>query len=357
MTDDSQDLLARARELEESGKLEPALELYRRLLDREAPAAAMAQRHLRAAEVERALDDRATAASDYERASALFAEAGLDNLALAVDQRLLRLDPEHTEAYLRLGRLSAEHGYERDARRGYVEFADRISAAGDSDRAVEALQSYLESFPSDDAVRRRLTELGGTAVAAPEPLPAEPEPSLEGESESQPQPLEDLGLQPTSLAEQEEEWEPAAPAEPEPEPEPVVLEGFEPTGATEWEEVASDEDELPLIGNAAEGLEPVEEALEEEPTGLDEPLPLLGAMGEEEEVEAEEVEVGGDDLDSLERRVARAEESGDRFELAEACLALARRAEAELDAERARELYRRVLELDPVNEEARRGVG
>lgn len=185
--DNLDDLKAKARALDLRGEDQGALELYRRLLA-ENPQQAGAGIWARAAELELRGGNLRPATELLSRAADRLTEAGLGNLALALAHRLVRADPSRADAYLRVGELSAANGYERDARHGYVEFADRVERAGEPARAAHALRAYLARFPADDAVRRRLEALTG---AAEEPRPMAPAPPAE------PAGAEDLDLLPT----------------------------------------------------------------------------------------------------------------------------------------------------------------
>ena len=169
------DLQAQARNLERSGQHAAALELYGRIVeepagDREGVVWA------RVARLQLAMGRDSDAADSYAAAAERYQATGLANLALSCCQHSLRVDESRPEMLLRFGQLSADQGYPRDARHGYVEYADRAAAAGDAAGAARALREYLARFPSDDAVRRRLTELTGVD----EPIPAPPKPPVPG---------------------------------------------------------------------------------------------------------------------------------------------------------------------------------
>jgi tetratricopeptide (TPR) repeat protein len=260
---------------------EAALDRYRRLVEEaEAPQAGVLAR---AGDLEIRFGDPAVGAQHLARATELYADAGLLNLALALSHRLLGLDPPPLDEYLRLGELSAAKGYARDARHGYVEYAERRERAGDTDAARGALEAYLRAFPDDVAVRRRLAEISGVPVD-PTPSPA-------------PAASPELGVLPTLIdstraAEVEEEVADGAVEEllthtaPPVDPgsfEVAPLEGLEsnqPDGG--WDEPASPPepaaDALPLLGFGPDFDSPGDEIAREMAgsEAEEEPLPLLG---------------------------------------------------------------------------------
>lgn len=398
------DLQAQARSLERSGQHAAALELYGRILeepagDREGGV------WVRAARLQLGLGQEARAAGSYAAAADRYQAAGLGNLALAQCQQSLRIEAAAPEMLLRFGRLAAAQGYARDARHGFVEYADQASAAGESSAATAALREYLERFPGDAAVRRRLSELAGERPAPPSPLPPEPAPAEPASTEPLP------GLIPTHVETVADQAAPAAPEGEESAPEQAhldeegegvaevgPLEGFEPTHAEEAYEAAPP---IPVDAPAeldhgrwspesvtsTEGLDAAEDEAdhypveEEEDTGEPEPLPLLGvepSAGRQKDAderleETAEEETPSDDLPLMTfdqpaepvppavapptpaeaSEVERAVLAGDRQALIDAYLALAARLESELETDRARDTLHRVLELDPANEQAR----
>lgn len=431
------ELQAQAREFERMGQHAAALELYGRILeepagDREGSVWA------RAASMRLALGREAEAVESYAAAVDRYAEAGLHNLALSYCQRLLRLDDSRTEALLRFGRLAAGRGYSRDARHGFVEYADRIAAAGDVDGAVAALREYLRVFASDTAVRRRVTELTGeeepeepaqplgmTEGALPgllthadEPASAPPghrpetQPGASDQESGGLAPLE--GFEPTNAGETWGGGEPPAPPmldwpqsrageegqeEDEGEgegAEPLPLLGVEPeqrgtgdlpplyTPPEAPPETLPSFPPTPITGGGA-SVDPLERARQrvmEDPTSVSARRDLVALLRSRNDpglasalVDAEQVFASGDrHADALEfveqlarlrpddtalqqRRVERALLAGNRAALVAAYLALAARHEAELDTAKARDSLRKVLELDPANEEARAALG
>jgi|GEM_PF-242794 len=124
----------------EEGDGEPELSLYNRVGDL----------FLR-------LGKPADAVDYYQKAADKYGEAGLYNNAIALCNKALRYQPDRLELYLKLGKLSAEQGFTTDARRWYLEYAERLMKSGRTDLAFEALEEFAAL--SDDAeVREMLAE-------------------------------------------------------------------------------------------------------------------------------------------------------------------------------------------------------
>ena len=281
---DLEDLNATARSLDRQSQDASALDVCRRLVEEaEAPQAALLAR---AGDLELRLGNPEVGAMHLARAAGIYAESGLLNLALALCHRLLRLDPPPVDEYLRLGELSAAKGYARDARLGYVEYAERRERGGDIEAARSALAAYLRDFPDDSAIQRRLADLNGTP-----PTPETPVREAARDVKSPAAPEQDLGVLPTRVD--------AAP--------PVAtgsigvapLEGLESNRADEgWGDddshAAPSDDSLPLLGvESGSGYEPEPEPPYEAESPVDdadeevdrEPaeaaaLPLLGSAPE-----------------------------------------------------------------------------
>ena len=80
----------------------------------------------------------------YEQAADRYAEAGLYNNAIALCNKALRYLPDQLEVIRRLGQFSASQGFLTDARRYFIEYADKKTTAGDTDAALSALDQYAD---------------------------------------------------------------------------------------------------------------------------------------------------------------------------------------------------------------------
>ncbi len=284
----------------------------------------------------------------YSEAAEKYAASGLYNNAIALCNKALRYRPEEPSLYRQLGDYSAEQGFLVDARRWYLEYAERKVKAGEVEGALNALEEFadLSNDPevreilaeqlvsaeqTDDAVRQlekaygewlqrgngeaagavgeKLRELDPSIdLAAIEVAPA---PAAEAEEE---EPEAELAVESAAgavglPAEAEAEAEPVTEEEPEPAPDEIEIErtvGELDTGVAAEEEVSGLEvgfgereheaepaDDVALGGLETFGEEAADE-VEEEPEEA-EPLPMLGEEPEEAEAavdveEAEELE-------------------------------------------------------------------
>jgi len=95
----------------------------------------------------------------YERAVDVYAERGFLNNAIALCSKILRQSPGRTAVYYKLGRISARKGFKSDARKNFLEYADRMQKAGLADEAFRALREFASLYPDQDDVRLILAEL------------------------------------------------------------------------------------------------------------------------------------------------------------------------------------------------------
>ena len=94
----------------------------------------------------------AEAVRHYEQAADKYAEAGLYNNAIALCNKALRYLPDRLELFRKLGRFSASQGFLTDARHWFLEYAERMFARGDLDKAFAALEDFAD-VTDDPAVR------------------------------------------------------------------------------------------------------------------------------------------------------------------------------------------------------------
>ena len=95
------------------------------------------------------------AVQQYERAAERYADAGLYNNAIALCNKALRYMPDRRPLFRQLGRLCAAQGFLVDARRWFLEFAERSSKAGDIEEALSALEEFA-SLSDDPSIREML---------------------------------------------------------------------------------------------------------------------------------------------------------------------------------------------------------
>ena len=107
----------------------------------------------------------------YEQAADRYAEAGLYNNAIALCNKGMRYQPQHIGLLRKLGMFSALQGFYADARRYFVEYADKQITQGKVDDALSALADFAriaDDAESRELLGRRLHERGRTAEAVAE---------------------------------------------------------------------------------------------------------------------------------------------------------------------------------------------
>ncbi|HEU4989515.1 MAG TPA: hypothetical protein VFT41_07020, partial [Gemmatimonadaceae bacterium] len=100
----------------------------------------------------------ADAVDYYERAVDHYAEGGFHNNAIALCNKILRQSPGRTSIYYKLGKISAQKGFTADAKRNFLEFADRMQKAGRIGEAFNALKEFADLCPDQDDIRQMLAE-------------------------------------------------------------------------------------------------------------------------------------------------------------------------------------------------------
>ncbi len=95
----------------------------------------------------------------YEKAVDMYAERGFLNNAIALCNKILRQSPARTNVYYKLGRISASKGFKSDARKNFLEYADRMQKGGNIDEAFRALKEFADLCPDQDDIRLFLADL------------------------------------------------------------------------------------------------------------------------------------------------------------------------------------------------------
>lgn len=103
----------------------------------------------------------AEAVAIFERAVDLYFEGGFFNKAVALCNRILRTCPDRASVYYKLGKISCAKGLMSDARQHYLEYAERMRSAGQTEEAFRALKEFadLAVDPKRDATDRDLVFL------------------------------------------------------------------------------------------------------------------------------------------------------------------------------------------------------
>ncbi len=96
------------------------------------------------------------AVEQYERAIRLYLEAELPNNAIAICKKVLRNLPDRTVFFLRIGQIRASQGFLTDARQNFLTYAERQTAMGDVEGALNALVEFVDLSPEDVEIRQSL---------------------------------------------------------------------------------------------------------------------------------------------------------------------------------------------------------
>ena len=94
----------------------------------------------------------------YEKAVDLYADRGFLNNAIALCNKVLRQSPGRASIYYKLGKISATKGFKSDAKKNFLEYADRMQQAGQIDEAFRALKEFADLCPDQDDIRLMLAE-------------------------------------------------------------------------------------------------------------------------------------------------------------------------------------------------------
>lgn len=94
----------------------------------------------------------------YEQAVDRYAEGGFHNNAIALCNKILRNSPGRASVYYKLGKISAQKGFKGDAKKNYLEYADRMQSAGKIDEAFRALKEFADLCPDQDDIRLMLAD-------------------------------------------------------------------------------------------------------------------------------------------------------------------------------------------------------
>ena len=94
----------------------------------------------------------------YEKAVDYYSDGGFFNNAIALCNKILRQSPGRTSIYYKLGKISAQKGFTAEAKRNFLEFADRMQKSGRLDEAFRALKEFADLCPDQDDIRLMLAD-------------------------------------------------------------------------------------------------------------------------------------------------------------------------------------------------------
>src|SRR5687768_2945492 len=94
----------------------------------------------------------------YEQAVDLYTDGGYLNNAIALCNKILRHAPKRNQIYYKLGKISAKKGFNSDAKKNFLEYADRMHKAGRDTDAFKALEEFADLCPGQDDIRLMLAD-------------------------------------------------------------------------------------------------------------------------------------------------------------------------------------------------------
>ncbi|MGH8436038.1 MAG: tetratricopeptide repeat protein [Pseudomonas sp.] len=157
-----------ARKSEQAEQWEQAIHAYDEVLRITETARAELPLYNRVGDLYVRLGKPQDAVPYYEKASDYYAEAGLYNNAIALCNKARRCAPERLDLLRKLGQLSAVQGFQVDARRWFLEYAERQIETGNLKHVFAALEDVTSA--GEDAEIRVL--LGRQLRAHQQTVPA-----------------------------------------------------------------------------------------------------------------------------------------------------------------------------------------
>jgi tetratricopeptide (TPR) repeat protein len=163
-------LKKKAAEFEQKKQFDRALEVYLQIIgqtegqeDRDVTV------YNRVGDLYLRLNKTDQAVNYYEQAVDLYTDGGYLNNAIALCNKILRHAPARHQIYYKLGKISAKKGFNSDAKKNFLEYADRMHRAGRDTDAFKALQEFADLCPGQDDIRLmladQLAKAGKTAEA------------------------------------------------------------------------------------------------------------------------------------------------------------------------------------------------
>src|SRR3954469_18859430 len=152
-------LKKKAAEFEQKKQFDKALEVYLQILshseDKEDRDVTV---YNRVGDLYLRLNKADQAVNYYEQAVDLYTEGGYLNNAIALCNKILRHAPARHQIYYKLGKISAKKGFNSDAKKNFLEYADRMHRAGKDTDAFKALQEFADLCPGQDDIRLMLAD-------------------------------------------------------------------------------------------------------------------------------------------------------------------------------------------------------
>jgi tetratricopeptide (TPR) repeat protein len=164
-------LKKKAAEFEQKKQFDRALEVYLQIIgqtegqeDRDVTV------YNRVGDLYLRLNKTDQAVNYYEQAVDLYTDGGYLNNAIALCNKILRHAPSRHQIYYKLGKISAKKGFNSDAKKNFLEYADRMHRAGKDGDAFKALQEFADLCPGQDDIRLMLADQLARAGKAAEAI-------------------------------------------------------------------------------------------------------------------------------------------------------------------------------------------
>src|SRR5712671_194988 len=152
-------LKKKAAEFEQKKQFDRALEVYLQIIGQtEGQEDSDVTVYNRVGDLYLRLNKADQAVNYYEQAVDLYTEGGYLNNAIALCNKILRHAPARHQIYYKLGKISAKKGFNSDAKKNFLEYADRMHRAGRDTDAFKALQEFADLCPGQDDIRLMLAD-------------------------------------------------------------------------------------------------------------------------------------------------------------------------------------------------------
>src|ERR1700694_4417717 len=152
-------LKKKAAEFEQKKQFDKALEIYLQIIGHsEGEEEHDVTVYNRVGDLYLRLNKADQAVNYYEQAVDLYTEGGYLNNAIALCNKILRHAPARHQIYYKLGKISAKKGFNSDAKKNFLEYADRMHRAGKDTDAFKALQEFADLCPGQDDIRLMLAD-------------------------------------------------------------------------------------------------------------------------------------------------------------------------------------------------------
>ena len=152
-------LKKKAAEFEQKKQYDRALDVYLQIIEQtEGQEDRDVTVYNRVGDLNLRLNKTDQAVNYYEQAVDLYTEGGYLNNAIALCNKILRHAPARHQIYYKLGKISAKKGFNSDAKKNFLEYADRMHRAGRETDAFKALQEFADLCPGQDDIRLMLAD-------------------------------------------------------------------------------------------------------------------------------------------------------------------------------------------------------